>query len=62
MSNERLHAIELAQQQQLKEQRPYYWWMGFPLHSSEPEASLGEDPHSEVTCIFIFRTSYAKNT
>jgi hypothetical protein len=34
-----------------------------PLHSSEPEASLGEDPHSEVTCIFIFvRTAYAKNT
>jgi hypothetical protein len=32
------------------------------LHGSEPEASLGEDPHFEVTCIFIFRILYAKNT
>jgi uncharacterized glyoxalase superfamily metalloenzyme YdcJ len=30
MSGERLHAIELAQQQQLEEQRAYYQWMGFP--------------------------------
>jgi hypothetical protein len=30
MSGERLHAIELAQQQQLEEQRAYNWWMGFP--------------------------------
>jgi hypothetical protein len=30
MSGERLHAIELAQQQQLEKQRAYYRWMGFP--------------------------------
>jgi hypothetical protein len=30
MTGESLHAIELAQQQQLKEQRAYYRWMGFP--------------------------------
>ena len=28
-------------------------WGTTPTHCSEPEASLGEDPHSEVTCIFI---------
>jgi hypothetical protein len=30
MFGQRLHAIELTQQQQLEEQRAYYRWMGFP--------------------------------
>jgi hypothetical protein len=30
MSGERLHTIELVQQQELEEQRAYYQWMGSP--------------------------------
>jgi hypothetical protein len=61
MSGERLHTIELAHRSSWKSRGPTTGGWDSLLHSSEPEASLGEDPHSKVTCTFIFRISNAKN-
>jgi hypothetical protein len=60
MSGERLHTIELAQSSSWRSRGPTTCGWDFLLHSSEPEASLGEDPHSEVTCIFILESHMLK--